>query len=389
MMPLQFNQIIDFIFKETGINLPPANYRFVEQFISERLQKLNKTLDIYLVLLKNNQNEYDQFLDAVTINETYFFREEKQFQVIENHIFPNFLKQGVHDLNIWRAACSSGEEAVSIAILAEKRWQHTYSVMASDINPAVLNRLEKGLFKPNSYRVDGAMYHPLMSEFIRHKKNTFILKPKILDKIKICQMNLFKNELLAYTDRFHLVFLRNMLVYMPLDIRQTILNYLVKTIPEGGYLFLSSSETPLISHPNLKLSEYSGIFFFQKKNIEEKKKGFSINHKTLISELNKTKQKHKQKNKNKPQLIQNKETEVRRNIETKNRQIKKTVNINEILRFANQKINNQTFVEVDNDDYEIALEFIDIVVSINNHHCKEAQKRLERVQKEIRTNELT
>ncbi|ETR71386.1 MAG: Chemotaxis protein methyltransferase [Candidatus Magnetoglobus multicellularis str. Araruama] len=184
----------------------------------------------------------------------------------------------VKNLQIWSAASSTGEEAVSIAILAEKQWlamnDRTYFVLATDINPNVLKSLEKGIFKPNSYRVDGSSYHPLMSEFIRTQGRLFSLNENILKNIEICQLNLYMDDMSAWQGRFHLVFLRNMLVYIPLDIRNRILDRLIKNIIDGGYLFLSSSETPLISHPNLKLIEQSGIYFFQKSGLKIKKRVF-------------------------------------------------------------------------------------------------------------------
>ena len=132
-----FNRIVRFIENDTGIRLPDTNYRLIKSFVSERLSFLEMNPDTYLAHIKENKDEYDRFLDAVTINETYFFREQKHFKIIDKIIFPQYINTEQRPLAFWSAACSTGEEALSIAALAQKFWgqssENTYSVFASDL----------------------------------------------------------------------------------------------------------------------------------------------------------------------------------------------------------------------------------------------------------------
>ncbi|ETR71385.1 MAG: hypothetical protein OMM_08162 [Candidatus Magnetoglobus multicellularis str. Araruama] len=75
-----FKQVIDFIARETGISLPAANHQMVRRFVSERLQTLKKDINTYLVYVRQNKEEYDLFLDAVTINETYFLEKKNSLR---------------------------------------------------------------------------------------------------------------------------------------------------------------------------------------------------------------------------------------------------------------------------------------------------------------------
>ncbi len=117
-----FEQLLQFIEDDTGIRLPEANYRQVKHFVVERLNILHLDLETYLARLTQQKREHAQFLDAVTINETYFFREEKHFKIIESLIFPQYRATLQTHLPLWSAACSTGEEAVSLAALAETCW---------------------------------------------------------------------------------------------------------------------------------------------------------------------------------------------------------------------------------------------------------------------------
>ncbi len=188
--------MIRFVAKETGIRLPEANYRQVRSFITERLATLYLHLEGYLAHIKQHNDEYARFLDSITVNETYFFREEKHFELLDTLVFPQYKSEKRKKLNFWSAACSSGEEAVSIAALAEKFWGNaadsTYAVFASDINPYVLARLKKGEFKTNSFREDGSSFHPLLESFVHRHGKVWTLEDALKQKIRIQQMNLFQ-----------------------------------------------------------------------------------------------------------------------------------------------------------------------------------------------------
>jgi chemotaxis protein methyltransferase CheR len=232
----------------------------------------------------------------------------------------------------------------------------------------------KGEFKTNSFREDGSSFHPLLEPFICRQESIWTLEDSLRRKIKIQQINLFHDDLEALTTRFNLIFLRNMLVYMPLDIRERILDKMVKVLAEDGYLFLASTETPLMYHPTLQLKEYHGVYFFQKKNFQDTQRGFSFNQ-----ELSKA-IKEKPKPSIKKSLIQN---TPKKNIE------KYSANVEEVLHFANQKLNNRLFSVENNINYSLSLQFLEVVFFINANKSSEARNVLDSIQQMMTPNEIS
>ncbi len=367
-----FNQVIQFIENDTGIRLPDANYNPVKRFLSERLSSLETDMGSYITLIKENKTEYDRFIDTVTINETYFFREEKHFKIIDTMIFPGYKTAKPGHLTFWSAACSTGEEAVSIAALAEKYWGETsenaYSVFASDLNPYALKVFEKGEFRVNSFRKDGSCFHPALEPFICIKGAHRVLEDSLKQKIRIRRINLLHDDLSNLSPCFNLIFLRNILVYMPPDIRRKILDKIVATMADNGYLFLSSSEMPLISHTNLKLTEHNGVYYFQKKNIQDKKQ-------SLFS----------QKLPNEIKDIENPGVEAchRRKRE------KHHINVKEVFVFTNQILNNRLFYVKNNITYSLSLQFLEVVFLINSNKFFEARELLKITDSVVQLNEIS
>ncbi len=358
-----FKRVIQFIENDTGIRLPDANYQPVKRFLSQRLSSLGTDLNAYIALAKQNKAEYDRFLDAVTINETYFFREEKHFKVIKNMIFPQCKTVETRHLAFWSAACSTGEEAVSIAALAEMCWgetsDSTYSVFASDLNSYSLQAFKKGAFRINSFRTDGSCFHPMLEPFIWTEGTLRVLDDSLKQNISISRINLLHDDLSDFSARFNLIFLRNTLVYMPLDIRRKILDKIVATMADDGYLFLSSSEMPLVSHSSLKLMEHNGVYFFQKKSIQDKKQ-------SLFDQKPPAEIKGKD-------FIENSGVKVCPG----SKKEKHLINIEKILVFANQKLDNELFSAEDDINYALALQFLEVVFLINSNQFSEARELLQ------------
>ena len=371
----EFRQILTFIESDAGIRLPETNYQIVTRFAVKRMAKLNLSFNQYLGLLKQQHiDEYNHFLDAITINETYFFREQKHFQVLERLIVPQLATSGSFPIRFWSAACSTGEEATSMAALAERYWGQPssadYSVMASDINPYALAMFRAGEFRANSFREDGTAYHPMLKSVLRQSHDRWMLKTTVKHHLDIRNINVFRDDLAQFANQFHVIFLRNMLIYMTMPIRRKILDNIVPTLKEGGYLFLASSEMPLISHANLMLQEYDSVYFFHKKTLQEKQRGLTFDRDVL-------------------QDIQQPTHSPSSTDSQSPRHRKAEVNLEDMLFCANQKLNNRLFTAVKNPNYAFALSFLRLVVVINEKKLSEAHNVLNDLMKEIGLNEIT
>lgn len=265
---------MQFIEQQTGICLNETSYRQVHTYLEERQQSLGLNIEGFISRLQSDREEREAFFDAVTINETYFFREERHFLALESHIFPILDKTATRPLQFWSAACSTGEEAISISALASGHWPVTeFRTFASDINTNALARLERGEYAENSFREDGGRYHCLLKTEEEADSGLYRVPEHLSRTIRQRNLNLSDPVYTGIPAGLHLVFLRNMMIYVKFENRTRILDRIVSLMAEGGYLFLSSSEVPLLGHPHLVLENCCGCYFFRKKNLQEKRDG--------------------------------------------------------------------------------------------------------------------
>jgi chemotaxis protein methyltransferase CheR len=265
-----FLLLIQFIEKDTGITLPESNYHQVRQFITEGLEHSGQSFHSYLEILSSNPEVYNRLLEAVTINETYFFREEKHFSFLEEQLFP-LLSQKNEDINIWSASCSSGEEALSLYALGIQVFGNkvsSFHMYASDISDDMLTRFRKGIYRNGSFREDGHSYAPLIQNLAcRDDDGRWMIDSSHIEKIDIKLNNLFQKQGDQYP-QMDVIFLRNTLIYMNMENKRIIIDNVAEKLKSGGVLFLSTSELPLISHPALFVEEQGNVYFFRKHDPE-------------------------------------------------------------------------------------------------------------------------
>jgi chemotaxis protein methyltransferase CheR len=259
-------EILDSILKMTGIRLPDTLHDVVMQYLAGRAAQEGIPVPIFFSRLKEGGDEFDLFVDKITIGETYFFRDENQFRVIDELLFPEFASQGRQTLRIWSAACSTGEEAVSLALLASRHRDMSafsdFTVYATDLNRRSLDSLSRGIFKAGSLRPDGAIFHGLIEPHLsRPDPLTLSLSPAAMSNIVASRLDLSTLDYWSIPDDLDLVLLRNVLIYLDSDLREGILAALVKKLRLHGCIFLAASEVPLFMHPELVLRNSLGVFF--------------------------------------------------------------------------------------------------------------------------------
>ena len=156
--------------------------------LRKRLQELGiKTFSEYIPLLRNdNKEEIKIFINAITTNETFFFRHTKQFNYFYEKLLPKITVREDKNLRVWSAACSSGEEPYSIAIACreffKRKPEWKYAIYASDVNSEVLNEAKEGYYSEKSLAkiplILKKRYFSLNNEETDRKRK-YILKPDI------------------------------------------------------------------------------------------------------------------------------------------------------------------------------------------------------------------
>jgi chemotaxis protein methyltransferase CheR len=182
-------------------------------------------------------------IDAMTTNETQWFRDIYPFSTLSEQLFPDLERQGKRNLRLWSAGCSSGQEPYSLSIvLQEYRAQGRNidgQIIATDISPQMIARSAGGRYSASEIR-RGLTPERQKRFFQTVDANTWRVHPDIARRASFRQHNLL--ESFSLLGRFDIIFCRNVLIYFSLSSREDILRRMAQTLNPGGYLVVGASE---------------------------------------------------------------------------------------------------------------------------------------------------
>lgn len=188
-----------------------------------------------------------QVIDAMTTNETLWFRDRHPFEYLQNQLLPELAKRP-GDINIWCAACSTGQEPYSISICVEESRRKYFSltnknvrILATDISTKVLEIAKRGLYEPLALK-RGMSDERLDAYFKHDNEGAWEIKPEIKRRVDFRPINL--KDSFINIGKFDIVFCRNVLIYFSSDLQKQIITNIHRVLNPGGYLFLGGSETP-------------------------------------------------------------------------------------------------------------------------------------------------
>ncbi|MYL41976.1 MULTISPECIES: CheR family methyltransferase [Virgibacillus] len=209
----------------------------------------------YYEALCRNQDLMRQFLDRMTINVSEFYRNPKRWEVLQEKILPSLVNK--QSFTIWSAACSTGEEPYSIAMLLATHYPNaTYQILATDIDETVLDKAKQAIYQKAALK---DLPEAFLSNYFTEQNDLFYLDQTIKKKVSFKKHNLLADK---YPNNVDLVICRNVLIYFTDQAKESIYHKFSNTLTESGVLFVGSTEQ--IFNPekyNLKLKE---TFFYQK-----------------------------------------------------------------------------------------------------------------------------
>jgi chemotaxis protein methyltransferase CheR len=242
-----FKDIRDFIYDRSGIFISDTKKYLIENRLSRIIKENNLgNFDDYLHLLKHSKNgiELNRLFDAVTTNETFFYREPLQLQVFVDGIIPSLLKQkkGSSPMKIWSAACSTGEEpyTISMMLLEKNISPGAFEIYASDISERVLDSAKNAVY--NSYSIRNVPPRCL-SRYFSNNGQHYNLDPKVKKNVKFMKANLVEESNLKAFRGVDAIFCRNVLIYFDIKAKQKAVSNLYNNLNPGGYLFIGTSES--------------------------------------------------------------------------------------------------------------------------------------------------
>lgn len=240
----EFSRFRNLIYKIAGISLSAAKKPLVCGRLSKRLSERQvATYGDYFDLLSsgNEASELQLAVDLLTTNETYFFREPEHFDFLRQQLLP-LHKQG-RPFRVWSAACSSGQEPYTIAMmLAEHLGDDPWDVLASDISARVLERARSGHYPlEQAEHIPKRYLNKYCLKGVGPQEGTFLIDRRLRDRVNILSVNL--NTALPSLGEFNLVFLRNVMIYFNQETKRQVTRRILEHLKPGGHLIVGHSES--------------------------------------------------------------------------------------------------------------------------------------------------
>jgi len=204
-------------------------------------------------------------VEALTTNETSFFRDWKPFEALRAKLIPEAATRRATErrLDLWSAACSTGQEAYSVAMLLKEHFPHLVSwdvrIQCTDLSQEMVVRTRTGRF--TQLEVNRGLPAALLVKYFRQEGDEWVISEGLRKPLHALQMNLASAwPLLPQMD---VILLRNVLIYFDMPTRKAILEKVRRHLQPGGVLFLGSAETTLGIHDAFKREEAAGATYFR------------------------------------------------------------------------------------------------------------------------------
>lgn len=242
-----FRDLRDFIYEKSGIYISDTKKYLIENRLSRIIQEINlQSFEDYLKLIKQSLNgsELTRLFNAVTTNETYFFREPQQLTVFAENIFKKVLseKKGQKNIKIWSAACSSGEEPYTLSMMLMERRipAKQVEIYASDLSEEVLASAKRAVYSSYSVR---NMPEAYLKKYFSDSNQSYALNAAVKNTVKFMKVNLIENTNMGSLRGMDIIFCRNVLIYFDNKAKQKVVSNLYDLLNPGGYLFIGAAES--------------------------------------------------------------------------------------------------------------------------------------------------
>ncbi len=186
-------------------------------------------------------------IEAMTTNESFFFRDQKPFDQFKDIVLPQLLqaRAGQRSIRIWSAACSSGQEPYTLAMLLKEQaaklqgWR--VEIVATDLSTAILDKAKEGLY--SQFEVQRGLPITMLVKYFTQVGDRWQISPELRSMVSYRTFNLLDDP--RSLGRFDVVFLRNVLIYFDQPTKTKVLERVAKLMPADGYLYLGGAETVL------------------------------------------------------------------------------------------------------------------------------------------------
>jgi len=241
----EIKAIANMVYETCGIVFKDSNISVLQSRISSKLKEKNMESSQYFDLLKKDKQELISFIDFVTTNFTSFFRNPRQFELLVEDILPLIIKRNSSEktIKLWSAACSSGEEPYTMAMVVEEFLEKNhltdwkYTITGSDISLESLFIAKAGKFPSKSLEKIDKLY---LDKYFTNSEDSYMVTDRLKKNISFDYHNLIYDNGIRNMD---IAFCRNVLIYFDEDIQKKVLMNIHQGLKSGSFLFIGHSES--------------------------------------------------------------------------------------------------------------------------------------------------
>ena len=250
MTPQDFEFLRDFLKTRSGIVISTDKLYLVESRLTPVARDLGLGgIDDLIGALKRTTDEKLRIrvTDAMTTNESFFFRDQTPFDNLCDHVLPQLIEarkaKGQNRIRIWSAACSSGQEPYTIAMMLKENPAKfdgtTFEIVATDLSTEIVDKAKEG--KYSQFEVQRGLPITLLIKYFTQEAEQWRISPEIRNMIRYQIFNLLDSY--GALGKFDVVFCRNVLIYFDQDTKSSILNRMADIMTPDGALFLGGAES--------------------------------------------------------------------------------------------------------------------------------------------------
>ncbi len=249
----EFAQLRDFIYQKSGIFIADNRKYLLENRLANRLKHLNlKNFGEYYYYLQYDSKrlgEMTELFNAVTTNETSFYRNPPQLKVFEEKVLPEILddqrKKRTKTLRIWSAGCSTGEEPYTLGIILHEVLGPEIStwnirITANDLSEHVLQSARAGVYTEYALRTTPK---EIVEKWFIPQDGKFQIRPEVKKLVSFGPINLSDRMQMKRVERSHAVFCRNVIIYFDDEMKKLVISSFYDNLLAGGFLIIGHSES--------------------------------------------------------------------------------------------------------------------------------------------------
>ena len=265
-----FQKFREFFYRKTGIHFEESKRYFVDKRLVERIEANDcATFRNYFAMLRFEASgeELQSLVNLMTINETYFFREDYQFDCLVNSILPDLVgrKTDRDPIRIWVIPSSSGEEAYSIVMCLLERWagigEWDVEIVSSDIDTRILAQAREGLYSARSVKNVPSAY---LEKYFQKTPQGYQICRDLLEAVEFTRVNLNCQADVRPYRNFDVIFCRNLLIYFDDMSRRQAAETFYDALRPGGFVCLGHSESMSRISSLYKVRKFPEAIVYQK-----------------------------------------------------------------------------------------------------------------------------